>query len=59
MYQGNIRKSGGEMTEIEYYKAIAELQAECLTKDKMIHEFQYLIKDLKYQIEQLEKALND
>ena len=45
------------MTESEYYKTIAELQAECLTKDKMIYEFQYLIKDLKYQIEQLEKAL--
>lgn len=47
------------MTELEYYKAIAELQAECLTKDKMIYEFQYLIKDLKYQIEQLERALHE
>jgi hypothetical protein len=59
MHQRNITEGREEMTEHEYYKVIAELQAECLTKDKMIYEFQYLIKDLKYQIEQLEKALND
>jgi hypothetical protein len=47
------------MTELEYYKAIAELQAECLTKDKMIYELQYLIKDLNYQINQLKKALHE
>jgi hypothetical protein len=47
------------MTELEYYKAVSELQAECLTKDKVIHELQYLITDLKYQIAILEKALHD
>ena len=47
------------MTELEYYKAILELQAECLTKDKVIHELQYLITDLKYQIAQLERALHE
>jgi hypothetical protein len=47
------------MTELEYYKAVAELQAECLTKDKMICELRYVITDLKYQLAKLERALNE
>jgi len=47
------------MTELEYYKAVSELQAECLSKDKVIHELQYLITDLKYQIAMLERALRE
>jgi len=47
------------MTELEYYKAVSELQAECLIKDKVIHELQYLITDLKYQIAMLERALRE